>query len=73
MTKGPEDPLLEYEGHLLAANCWCISADFNYLISGGKDGTIKLRQTSNYGSSNNLKAHHIRAKGVLDLQSSSER
>ncbi len=73
IMKAPEDPLLEYEGHALPSNTWCINTDTTYLISGGRDGTIKVRPTSNIGAPTTFKGHHIRGSGVLTLSASPER
>ena len=73
ILKAPEDPLLEYEGHPMPSNTWSINGDTTFIISGGRDGSIIVRATSNVGAGTTLKAHHIIGKGVLSLYTSTER
>ena len=42
-------------------------------MSGGREGSIKVRPTSNIAATGSFKAHHIRTGGVLSLSCSSDR
>ena len=57
----------------MPSNTWCINGDTTFIVSGGKDGSIIVRATSNVGAPTNLKGHHIRGRGVLSLYTSTER
>lgn len=61
----PKDPVDEFPDHALGVNVWDMNKQ--YLITGGKDGIIKLRNRSRISSSEETKAHAIYNGGVTAL------
>lgn len=61
----PKDPVDEFPDHAIGVNCWDMNKQ--YLITGGKDGIIKLRNRSRISSSEETKAHAIFNGGVTAI------
>eukprot|EP00828_Plagiopyla_frontata_P042912 TRINITY_DN6551_c0_g1_i9.p1 TRINITY_DN6551_c0_g1~~TRINITY_DN6551_c0_g1_i9.p1 ORF type:complete len:828 (-),score=112.12 TRINITY_DN6551_c0_g1_i9:145-2628(-) len=60
-------PVEEYDGHALPPNCMALSTNSDYIVSGSQDGTIYIREVSNLGSFEKIKAHNYKTQGVSFL------
>ena len=48
----PEDPEEELTSHAVGTTCWHESREFKFFVTGGKDGSIIMRNINNFSQMN---------------------
>lgn len=71
--KPPNAPINEFHGHGMATACWSYSIESQFIITGGKDGSLIFRRNPNYVQKNEFKAHTVYTGGVSALSVSRDR
>lgn len=70
--RAPPAPVEELQSHAIGTTCWDVSKEFKQVVTGGKDGTLILRQM-NFQQLGEIKAHAIFSGGVSALCFSNSR
>ena len=66
--RAPQAPLEENQSHAVGTSCWHESQSAKQIVTGGRDGTILIRKTSNIGSAlDPVKAHAVHSGGVTAI------
>ena len=66
--RAPAAPLEEFNSHPVGTAVWHESKEFKFLVTGGKDGTIMLRNFGKISADTKpLKAHSVSSGGVTAL------
>jgi WD40 repeat protein len=73
MKKAPLPPIEEHKSHDIGTNCWHLSSEVKFLVTGGKDGNFILRNLTNIAQSNEIKGHAIFSGGITSLTFSNQR
>jgi WD40 repeat protein len=71
--KAPNAPIQELNSHSIGTLCWGLSKEFKQFATGGKDGSIILRNFNNFATGNEIKAHTLFTGGVTALCFSNSR
>ena len=66
--KVPDDPEEELVSHAVGTTCQHESKEFKFFVTGGKDGSIIMRQINNISQmASNIKAHAVSSGGVTAI------
>jgi len=63
----PKPPLEEFKSHGIGTNCFDFSSEADFIVSGGQDGALILRNRKKLNQLNEIKAHAIFNGGVTAL------
>lgn len=73
MKKAPLPPAEEHKAHDIGTNCYHLSNEVKFLVTGGKDGNFILRNLNNIAQSNEIKGHAVFSGGITSLSFSNTR
>jgi len=71
--KPPPAPTQELSSHSIGTTCWDFSKEFKQFATGGKDGTICVRNPNNFANGIEIKAHTLFTGGVAAIAFSNTR
>lgn len=65
--KPPNAPLEELPSHDVGTTCWDFANEIKFMVTGGKDGNIVLRNMNYVAQRNDIKGHNTFSGGITAL------